>query len=76
MKSYVYQDRKGEWRWSLVGRNGRIVADSGEGYKSRRGALKACERMGSIYAVTAFSRPDVAPVWPISQRAAAAKKAA
>lgn len=28
----VYKDRRGEWRWRLVAENGRIVADSAEGY--------------------------------------------
>lgn len=30
-----YQDDSGEWRWRAVAPNGRIVADSGEGYKNR-----------------------------------------
>lgn len=38
MKFTLYKDRKKEWRWRLV-KNGRIVADSGEGYK-RKGACK------------------------------------
>ena len=29
-----YKDAKGEWRWRLVASNGRIIADSGEGYNS------------------------------------------
>ncbi len=33
-----YQDPRGEWRWRLKARNGRIVA-SGEGYKTRSGVL-------------------------------------
>ena len=33
--TYVYyKDAKGEWRWKLVASNGRILADSGEGYKT------------------------------------------
>jgi uncharacterized protein YegP (UPF0339 family) len=31
-----YKDKKGEWRWRLVAANGRILADSGEGYKSEK----------------------------------------
>ena len=27
-----YRDRRKKWRWRLLARNGRIVADSGEGY--------------------------------------------
>ena len=30
-----YQDDSGEWRWRAVAPNGRVVADSGEGYKNR-----------------------------------------
>jgi uncharacterized protein YegP (UPF0339 family) len=44
MKLYKYQDKKGEHRWRLVARNGRILADSGEGYttaKMRDKGLKA-----------------------------------
>lgn len=37
MKFVVYLDSHNEWRWKLVARNGRIVADSAEGYK-RKGA--------------------------------------
>ena len=34
-KVQVYQDRKSEWRWRLIAKNGRILADSGEGYNSK-----------------------------------------
>lgn len=37
----VYQDRGGDWRWRLRAVNGRIVADSAEGYASRRNARRA-----------------------------------
>lgn len=30
-----YRDTKGEWRWHRQSENGRIVADSGEGYTDR-----------------------------------------
>ena len=33
-----YQDRKKEYRWRIKSPNGRIMADSGEGY-STKGAL-------------------------------------
>lgn len=38
MKFTLYKDRKKEWRWRLI-KNGRIIGDSGEGYK-RKGACK------------------------------------
>lgn len=34
---YVAKDG---WRWRLIATNGKIVADSGESYKTRTGALK------------------------------------
>lgn len=36
----VYRDTAGEWRWRLVHRNGNIIADGGEGYASKRNAIK------------------------------------
>ena len=33
----VFKDKKGEWRWRVKSRNGKIVAQS-EGYKRRKGA--------------------------------------
>lgn len=40
----VYQSADG-WRWRLVARNGRIVADSGEAYARKAGAIRACKAM-------------------------------
>lgn len=39
----VYEDEAEEWRWRLRHRNGRILADSGEGYASRSGTLDAID---------------------------------
>jgi len=41
MRFEIFKDRKGEWRWRLIARNGRIVADGAEGYASKRNALRA-----------------------------------
>lgn len=41
----VYEDTRGEYRWRLTSSNARIVADSGEGYASQRGAEEAVERV-------------------------------
>lgn len=35
----IYQDAAGEWRWQLRAANGRIIADSGEGYHNREDCL-------------------------------------
>jgi len=32
-KLQIYKDKKKEFRWRLIARNKRIVADSGESYK-------------------------------------------
>jgi uncharacterized protein len=34
-KFEVYPDRSGQWRWRLRANNGRIVADSAEGYVNK-----------------------------------------
>lgn len=50
-KFEIYRDKAGEWRWRLIARNGKIVADSGEGYKRSGGAkrgIKAFTRLVMI----------------------------
>lgn len=32
----MYKDTRGEWRWALIGGNGRVIADSAEGYRDKR----------------------------------------
>ncbi len=39
----VYRDNADEWRWRLVASNGNIIADSGEGYKSKQGVQRGIE---------------------------------
>ncbi|WP_321111599.1 HVO_2922 family protein [Halorussus salinisoli] len=36
----VYEGKDGKWRWRLVHDNGNVIADSGQGYSSRRAAEK------------------------------------
>ncbi|NLV10358.1 DUF1508 domain-containing protein [Halomicrobium mukohataei] len=43
----VYQDAAEEWRWRLIHKNGKILADSGEGSASRSGARDAVDRVRS-----------------------------
>ncbi|MGD9710450.1 MAG: YegP family protein [Thermomicrobiales bacterium] len=43
MTYWIYIDRNREWRWQLVATNGRIIADSGEGYVHRNDCLTAIE---------------------------------
>ena len=35
MTYYIYKDRALQYRWQLVAANGKIIADSGEGYHNR-----------------------------------------
>lgn len=39
MAYYVYRDSQGYWRWRLKATNGRIIADSGEGYANKADCL-------------------------------------
>jgi uncharacterized protein YegP (UPF0339 family) len=38
-----YRDAKGEYRWRLVSSNGRIIADSAEGYVTPAGCIHGME---------------------------------
>lgn len=42
---HIYKDRKKEWRWSLISRNGKIVACSGEGYTRLRSCRAIAKRL-------------------------------
>jgi uncharacterized protein YegP (UPF0339 family) len=54
----VYEDRAGEYRWRLVHRNGRILADSGEGYASRSNARRAVDTVVETAAAAAVGAED------------------
>lgn len=41
MTIHIYQDLAGGWRWRLVAKNGRIVADGAESYSSRGNVMRA-----------------------------------
>lgn len=43
-KIKVYRDAADEYRWRLVGSNGRIIADSAEGYASKYNCEQAVRR--------------------------------
>lgn len=42
---YTYEDRRGEFRWYLKDRNGRKIADSGEGYTTEYGCERAVKNV-------------------------------
>lgn len=45
---HVYKDKAGEWRWHLKAANGRIIAESGEGYNDRGGCIHSIELVRSL----------------------------
>ena len=47
-----YKDRRGKWRWRIVACNGRVLADSGQGYKR----VADC-RTGLVRAMQIASQP-------------------
>ncbi len=44
-----YQDKAGLWRWRLVAGNGRIIADSGEGYARRHDVIRAAAKIARVF---------------------------
>lgn len=55
MKFRMYKDANGEWRWSLLARNGRIIADSAESYRRRQDCRKMCERINYVFPIVEFT---------------------
>jgi uncharacterized protein YegP (UPF0339 family) len=45
MKFRIYQDQAKLFRWRLVANNGKILADSGEGYSSRGNSRRAATKL-------------------------------
>lgn len=42
-KFEIYKDVRGDFRWRFVSSNGRIIADSAEGYSSEQNALNGID---------------------------------
>lgn len=63
MKFEFYHGMDG-WRWRLVARNSRIVADSGEAYKKRSGVIRAINAVivGMLKSVRADGRISMVEV--------------
>ena len=43
----IFVDASGGWRWRLIAANGRILASSGEAYKSKKSCLASVSRVRS-----------------------------
>lgn len=62
----VFKDKAGQWRWRLVARNGKIIADSGEGYTRERDAMRAAQRVATMIqteAVAIENAEGIGKVW-------------
>ena len=53
----TYRDTRGEWRWRLRASNGRLIADSGEGYSDRRGVMRAIEALRRALPAAVVRKP-------------------
>ena len=52
MTFVIYCDKANEWRWNLKAANGKIIADSGEGYKNKADALHGIDLVKSTNSQT------------------------
>lgn len=41
----IYKDKKGDWRWRLLAKNKRVLADSAEGYKRKASMFKILNKI-------------------------------
>jgi len=46
---HIYRDLRLEYRWRLVADNGRIVADSAEGYTRQHDCEQAVDRVAAAF---------------------------
>jgi len=57
---FVYRDARREWRWRAVSRNGRIIAEGGEGYKRKLPLLTVVRNFGAALGAGLVDVRDVA----------------
>jgi len=55
----VYQDKKKEFRFRIVHRNGRIICNSGEGYKQKSSMKKALIRLAAAVVTNNYTTKNV-----------------
>jgi len=56
----IYEDAGTDWRWRLRHQNGNVIADSGQGYASRRGVREAVDRVREHVVAADYLRVDPA----------------
>ena len=57
MKFKLWKDTKGQWRWTLVARNGKTIADSAEAYRRKQDARRMCERINYVFPIVELPLP-------------------
>lgn len=63
-KFEIHKDKKGEYRWRLLSKNGEAVA-TGEAYKEKRGAMDAVKKLkawSDTKEIVDLTMPVVKPV--------------
>jgi uncharacterized protein len=55
MAYYVYVDTASQWRWRLKADNGRIIADSGQGYANQQDCLHGINLVKQSFNVTVYT---------------------
>ena len=69
MKIKFFKDDRGEWRWHIVARNGKLIAGPGEGFKRRGDAIK---NLVKVYLFV--SRDDASGTQELARAIEASKK--
>lgn len=49
MRYKLYKDESGQWRWRLLAKNGKVIADSAEAYKRRLGCRRSLNLVNMSY---------------------------
>ena len=75
-KAEVYMDRRLEWRWRLIAKNGKIIAESGEGYKSKTVAKNMITKVDSLLLTILSPADKKINVLPLTAKQVAKVKAA
>jgi uncharacterized protein YegP (UPF0339 family) len=75
-KFELYKDKAGEFRWRLIHQNGNIIADSGEGYTNKAGAMNGIESVKENCVAAPVKELDAAAAKaPVAAKAPAPAKA-
>jgi uncharacterized protein YegP (UPF0339 family) len=57
----IYVDNAGRWRWRLRAKNGKLLANGGQGFASKPGVLRSLK---SVRKAVAKARPKPAEIEP------------